>query len=74
MFPLVVMNKLVWSDKRSVLLFYWLPVGIGCWHSFFILNCAAWALVLAVQRSFVSDWLAGGLQQLVVSWPRPSVS
>lgn len=72
--PLVVINKLVvGSDKHSVLLFYRLPVGSGCWHCFFILNCAAWVLVSAVQQSFASDWLAGGWQQLADSWPLLSV-
>lgn len=59
-----------WSDKHYAAISYLLAVT---GFVFFILNCAAWMLVSAVQPSFASDWLAGGWQQLVISWPLPSV-
>lgn len=72
MTPLIIIKKLVVrSDKHCCSIGYLLAAAVGI--IFFLLNCAAWVLVSAVRQSFASDWLAGGWQQLVVSWPLPSV-
>lgn len=59
MSPLIIIKKLVVrSDKHCCSIGYLLAAAVG---------------IIFFRQSFASDWLAGGWQQLVVSWPLPSV-